>query len=120
MFGNYAPSYMGQPSGSTDPIVFVGGYTVAIPGSTTINTAVSLTSLTGGIATAPASGDFVIVGYGATDNNADLNIQMISAGWTEQADMHSPANTFDSQCGVYTKRMGGSPDTSCTVGPTGS
>jgi hypothetical protein len=121
LFGDFGPSYLGQPSASSasSPIIFVGGRTQFINSSTGTNTVVSLTGLTGGIDTGPAAGDFVVLGYSANNNNADFNVRMITSGWTEEADLHSPHNTFDCNFGVFHKTLG-SGETSCTVGPTGS
>lgn len=68
------------------PIQYVGGYTV---GYTTVgNKTVSLTSLTGGIASAPSIGDLVFVCLGvATSGTATPSIN--SSGYTNIANLYS-------------------------------
>lgn len=58
-----------------------------------------------------AADDLVIVSYGNADaDNADLNMVMVTSGYTEVADLFSN-DTFDANMGVYWKVMGGTPDT---------
>lgn len=89
-------------------IQYVGGRTQSFVGITS-NVTVSLTSLTGGLASAPAAGDIVIV-YFATGSNTDRNL--VVAGYQEIADIYGNATTNDSNLVVACKTMGATPDTS--------
>lgn len=92
--------------------VFVGG-AVGVANATTTTPSgqvtVSLTALTGGIASAAAEGDVVLaaIAYGAS---IDLNVSMSTSGYTEVADLFS-ADGAKVALGVYWKRMGATPDT---------
>src|SRR3989344_4846956 len=58
-----------------------------------------------------AENDLVIVAYGNADaDNVDLNMVMVTADYTEVADLFSN-DTFDANMGVYYKFMGSTPDT---------
>src|SRR5690606_6793774 len=103
----------GDLSGS---LVFVGGYAQGYAG-TTSDISFPLTSLTGGIASAPAANDVVILvlGIGSTSNVAKT-----ITGWTPVVDLYAN-DTWDANLLVYTKVMSGSPDTTITIpGGTGS
>lgn len=89
---------------------FVGGYVEGFVG-TTSNVTISLTSLTGGIASAPAADDLVIV-YFATGSTADRNL--VVSGYTEIVELYSN-DTFDTNLAVARKFMGATPDTSFTL-----
>lgn len=88
---------------------YVGGRTQAITG-TTSDVTFSLTSLTGGLATAPAEGDFVIVTF-MTGSNTDRNLATSSSGWTELTELYGN-NTNDVNLTAWYKIMGPTPDTS--------
>lgn len=98
-------------------IVYVGGKIHKRAGATS-TASVSLTDLTGGIASAPAADDFVIAGYGI-GSTVDRDVA-ITTGYTEQADIYANGTSFDANLGVFTKSMPGTPDTTLTVGSTGS
>lgn len=103
-----------------EDISFVGGKVAGVPASTGTNTVISLADVElGGEVVTLENGDLVIVAYSANNNNSFFNIQMISAGWIERCDIDF-SNTFESKMAVYTKVMGAVPDSSFTVGPTGS
>jgi hypothetical protein len=87
-------------------IEFVGAVTTSTSGS------LSLTSLTGGLASAPAEDDIVIV---VLSGNATSDVDISVSGYTEIADLYANASIIDTQLGVYYKIMGGSPDTSVTI-----
>ncbi len=91
-------------------IIYVGGRTQAVTASTTDQT-ISLTSLSGGVASAPATGDLVIayLGVGSTAFSA----RTIS-GYTRTVSI-SADDTFDTYLGVYYKFMGATPDTSLVI-----
>ena len=91
-------------------IAYVGGYVQGFAG-TTSNVVISLTSLTGGLASAPAAGDLVIVYFG-TGSTADRNL--VVSGYTEVAELYSN-DTFDTNLVAAYKFMGGTPDTSFTL-----
>jgi hypothetical protein len=80
-------------------LVFVGGF--ADINSSTQTPSNTLTSLTGGIASAPASGDIVIACI-SMRNGTDRNIQCTTSGYTELADIFSP-DVASCQLGVYFK-----------------
>lgn len=84
---------------------FVGSRTATASGS------LSLTSLTGGIDTAPAENDIVFVAVSGS-NSSDQNISI--SGYTEVADLYANS-TFDINFGLYYKVMGASPDTTVTI-----
>ena len=92
-------------------IQYVGGYVEGLLGSTN-NITVTLTSLTGGLATQPAAGDFVIVyfGIGAPNNNKTPVI----SGYTELV-LLKQADTESITLLVAHKFMTGTPDTSITL-----
>lgn len=98
-------------------LVYVGGAEFGRTSS------LSFTSLTGGVASSPSEGDFVIIQIsGASNVDRDLQVTAPS-GVTERLDMRSVA-TNQAQLGVFTKFMTSTPDTSATissgVGSTGS
>lgn len=95
-------------------IQYVGGRTQTWQG-TTSTTSVSLTGLTGGLASSPAAGDLVIIAYSvAAVSDLDLTI---AVDWTELVDLYSNDDA-DSNLAVFYKIMGGSPDTSVLLGQT--
>ena len=98
---------------------YVGGYAVGFAG-TTIDTTVTLGSLTGGLAATPAVDDLVILAFAvANDDTAvDLNLTVTTAGYTELADLFSDDAVQDTNLAVFWKRMGNPPDTSVDVGQT--
>jgi hypothetical protein len=83
-------------------ISFVGGATA--------------TAASGGDPSLPLPGgmqqnDLVIAAYAIGDNDGvDFNMAMVTAGYTEIVDITSPAETFESDLGVFWKLMGASPD----------
>lgn len=99
-------------------IQYVGGTSAAVTGSTATTTNVSLTSLTGGLASAPADGDVVIVYYGV-GSTADRNLSVTTSGYIEVADIYAN-DTFDANLSVSYKRMTSTPDTQVTVSATGA
>lgn len=75
---------------------------------------ISLTSLTGGIASAPSAGDIVIVVY-SVGSTSDLSIGVTTSGYTEIVELYRDAPTVDTNLSVSWKRMGSTPDTSVSV-----
>lgn len=106
------------PTTATAGIQYVGGTTAAITGSTATTTNVSLTGLTGGLASAPAANDLVIVYYGV-GSTADRTIGVGTTGYTEVAELYAN-DTFDTNLSVSYKTMGVTPDTQVTVSATGA
>lgn len=92
-------------------IQYVGGNTQTVPNSTTAT--VSLTSLTGGIASSAAAGDLVIVYYGVGYASGAIVGTVSTAGYTQVA-LLTATDTASAQLSVAYKRMGSTPDT--TVG----
>jgi hypothetical protein len=82
---------------------FVGG--VGLSSTATQTPSFSLTSLTGGLASAPAAGDIVVVSVSFQDAT-DRNIQCTTTGYTEVADLfQAQTNSFNApiQLGAYYK-----------------
>lgn len=98
-------------------ILYVGGKVWSREGATS-TTNVSLTDLTGGIASAPAENDYVVVMQGI-GSNADRAVATTS-GYTELADIYANGTTYDANLGVDAKFMGSTPDTTVTIGSSGS
>jgi hypothetical protein len=88
-------------------IEYVGSYMQSFVG-TTSNVTVSLTSLTGGLSSAPAAGDLVIVYFGT---GSTANRDLVISGYTEIVELYSN-DTYDTNLAVAYKFMGGTPDTS--------
>lgn len=102
--------------GRASAIQYVGGYVEGFAGQTT-NRTIALTSLTGGLASAPAAGDIVIVYFGTGSNT---NQNLVVSGFTEVTELFSGASE-DTNLAVAYKFMGATPDTSFTLtGGTGS
>ena len=97
---------------------FVGRTTAGITGTTATTTNVSLTSLTGGLASAPVQNDLVIVYYGV-GSAVDRSIGVTTAGYTEVAELYS-SDGYATNLSVSYKFMGATPDTQVTVSATGS
>lgn len=92
---------------------FVGGKSDASSLGSTISTyTVSLTSLSGGIASAPAAGDLVIVAVNAATDQSRL--MSFPGDWTVISSVQS-SDTHWTNLRVAYKRMGTSPDTSVVV-----
>ncbi len=93
-------------------MVFVGGK-INQHAASAADISIDLTGLTGGIASAPAAGDYVLIafGFGANDNvDRDLAI----TGFTEIFDRFGD-DTSDVHLIVAEKTMGSSPDTTATA-----
>jgi len=100
-------------------IEFVGGLSSSRNGNSNATTSQSLTSLSGGIASAPAEGDLVIVAcaVGSQDRNSD---QAISGYSTLGTQLNRSDDTYDASMQVSYKVMGSSPDTSITIPAQGN
>ena len=101
-----ATRLMGASSGVSG-LQFVGGYAQGFAG-TTSDVTITLASLTGGLASAAAAGDLVIVYYlvsGSVDRN------LVVSGYTEVVELYVN-NLYDTNLAVAYKFMGGTPDAS--------
>ena len=78
--------------------------------------AISLTSLTGGIGTAPQAGDIVIVAV-AIGSTSDLTFSVSTNGYTSIAELYV-SDTYDTNLEVSYKVMGSTPDTSVSISIT--
>lgn len=99
-----------NPYSTRSTPVYVGGYTVGFAG-TASTTNVSLTSLTGGIASAPSENDIVIVAYSASSNFSGTPTV---SGYTVIAQLLQ-LNAKYSKLHVSYKKMTATPDTSITL-----
>ena len=96
-------------------IQYVGGNTGTWAGDTYGNNTVSLTALTGGLASSASSGDFVVAAYATNSfDNGTLSITDETNAYTLVA-----SETDDTNLRVAYKRLTGA-DASVTFGPTGS
>lgn len=103
-------TFLKGAKGASTSIQYVGGYVQAFAG-TAGNITITLTSLTGGLASSPAAGDLVIVYFGA-GSLSDINL--IVSGYTEIVELYSN-DTYDTNLVVARKFMGATPDTSFTL-----
>lgn len=99
-----------ESSGSN--ITYVGGTTATTTNALSGWTA-SLTSLTGGAASAPATGDLILVFYSATSSVQNLG----ATGFTAVASLFS-SDSSSTNLFVGYKVVGGTPDTSVTLSAT--
>jgi hypothetical protein len=104
---------------TTTPIQYVGGKTVSITPSTSSNTTISLTDLTGSPDPTLLPGDIVIVSYviGSTTGAGGPNVT--SNTYTVISTLESVDGSSTQLYSSY-KIMGATPDTSVTVTPTTS
>lgn len=93
-------------------IEFVGTATVSGSGA---SLSLPLSSLTGGIASAPSEGDIVFVLCGGSSSKGTVAIQMVATGYTEWQAPTGRNDTYDTSISAYYKVQGGTPDTSVTV-----
>lgn len=102
-------------------IQYVGGNGGTWAGATSGNTTVSLTALTGGIASSAQAGDLVIAAYG-TGSSADRALT-ITDGTNNYtligSELYRNGTIFDTNLRVAYKRLTGA-DASVTFGPTGN
>lgn len=99
------------------PISYVGGQIGSITASTATNTTINF-SLTGGLASTPAAGDFVVAGYSIASTTTRVPT-VITADYTASTSQ-SQNDTFDANLRIFWKRMTSTPDTSIVFGPTGA
>jgi len=98
-------------------ITYVGGKTVdagAITGSAA-NLSISLTDLTGGVASAPSENDIVVIGYSRSSTGvADANLAIATTGYEEIAELREDDTYEVDMVGAW-KRMGSTPDTTVSI-----
>lgn len=92
---------------------FVGGTFATQASNSGAGYTISLTSLTGGLGSAPIAGDIVIVATGWA-YNTDGNPGVTTAGYTELCDLYSNSS-IDANFSVNWKIMGSIPDTNVSV-----
>ena len=98
---------------TTTAIQYVGGKTVTITPSTSSNTTISLTDLTGSPSPSLQAGDVVVVSYAIAAFSSTL-ANVTSSGYTTIASLGAN-DTYDTNLYVGYKLMGATPDTSVTV-----
>lgn len=91
-------------------IQYVGGHVEGFAG-TTSNVTIFIDDLLGGLASAPAAGDLVIVYFG-TGSTVDRNL--VVSGYDEVVELYSN-DSEDTNLVVAYKFMGGTPDVSFTL-----
>lgn len=96
--------------------VLVGSKSVGFAG-TLSNAVISLTDLTGGIDTAPQSGDMVVIAYCVGSGSGTPALSFVTSGYTTLASLFSD-DTADTSLVAGYKFMTGTPDTSVTVSDT--
>lgn len=97
-------------------IRYVGGLAFGFAGRTTA-LSISLTSLSGGLASAPADGDLVIVFYG-TGSTTDRVIS-VNSGYANLPLLSNDQGVYATNLATAYKFMGPTPDTSVEVSGTG-
>lgn len=79
---------------------------------------ISLTSLTGGLASSPSAGDLVVIVIGSCGSQtSDYDVKMLTSGYTERVELFA-SDTVKTNFGVFTKFMEATPDTTA-VGASG-
>lgn len=95
-------------------IQYVGGQTASITVVSPTTQTITY-SLTGGLASVPAAGDLVIVGYGeAAGGDAVLSGRISTSGYSLITELYSN-DSQDSNLAVFRKFMGGTPDSNIIV-----
>ena len=91
-------------------LIYVGGTSASAGGSPSTNTTVSLTSLSGGVASSPSEGDIVIVGL-ATGSGDDRNLNLVTSGYTRLCDLYANYPTYANAWNIFSfvKVMGSTP-----------
>lgn len=107
--GFFATAGSAAPAGWT-----LVGQTSQAWADTSTTKAISLTGLTGGIASAPAEGDVVVVLYGISIGGGDIALGISTGGYTT-AELWADTPSVDQNGLIGVKRMGATPDTSVTV-----
>jgi hypothetical protein len=98
-------------------IQYVGGRTQAIAGANSGTVNVALTGLSGGIASQPAAGDLVLIGY-SSGKTADQVIAI--SGYAEIAELYADGTGADANLEAAYKFMAAAPDTVAAIPNSGS
>lgn len=99
-------------------ITYVGGQTASILGSTTADETVTF-SLTGGLASAPAEDDLVVICVAASRFGGVGVTSLVTTGYTSTTKLVA-ADAQDSASQVHYKFMGGTPDTEVVITRSGA
>lgn len=99
-------------------ITYVGGQTAFILGSTTADTTVTF-SLTGGLASTPATDDLVVVCVAASRFGGAGVTSLVTTGYTSTTRL-TAEDAQDSASQVHYKLMGGTPDTEVVITRSGA
>jgi hypothetical protein len=92
-------------------IKYVGGYVEGFAG-TTSNKTISLTSLSGGLASSPSANDIVVVYFA---NSSEVDDNLVVSGYTEVTEIRGTFVDAYANLVVAYKFMGVTPDTSVTL-----
>lgn len=99
-------------------ITYVGGQTASILGSTTADQTVTF-SLTGGLASTPATDDLVVVCVAASRFGTAGVTSLVTTGYTSTTRL-TAEDAQDSASQVHYKLMGGTPDTEVVITRSGA
>lgn len=103
----------------TSSIDYVGGRIDGYGGSTGEGS-LALSSLSGGLASSPSTGDLVIVGWSMCGNMGDKDMY-VTTGWHEVADLFQTSTGGAlANFGIFYKFMGTSVDATCVVNSSNS
>lgn len=98
--------------GGSGLITYVGGKSATWDGDGSTRT-ISLTNLSGGLATSPSENDFIVVSMAIiSSSSGDMNLAI--TGYDERCDIYKD-DTVTLNFGVFTKHAGASPDTDVTI-----
>ncbi len=115
LFGDLAFLGLGTPA--SNAMQYVGGKAAGFAGFTAGTQNISLTDLSGGLASSPSNGDIIVVAYGVS-SGADLTLTITdnaATDYTYLCDLYSDDN-FDANLRVGYKIA--SSDTNLLLGPT--
>lgn len=98
--------------------VYVGGKTAGFVGATANYSPISLTDLTGGIASSPSENDLIVVLY-STGSTSNRFIRVVTSGYFPVGNKQYTNDTYDTNFVIYVKPAGAS-ETSVTVSGSGS
>lgn len=114
--GGHIPASAGGGGGA---ITFVGGKSHTWDGAGT-TTVISLTDLTGGLASSPSQNDFVVLNLVVANNGASLDLNPVTSGYTEHCDIYKDDDGLTLSFGGFTKFMGASPDSQVEIQSIGA
>jgi len=102
---------MGAAGAGAPPITYVGGRVQTFSG-TTSDVSISLTSLSGGVASSPSEGDLVLIFVGISTTSTQLTREITNFRRLVEG---SRIDTVVAYLGCFSKFMGSTPDTSATL-----